>query len=398
MNSTKRVSLFSMAVENLWRHRRRSIVVLLPLIAVIGLASAMTFVKNGLEQHALGSLAVLPDITVQKLTAGRVERMSVDCIPRISQIRGVKKVVPRVWGYLPLRVKNRDVAYTMMGVDLANMPVSADIELALDEGRFLRSGEKGKAVVGGAFTAAFHAHVGDSIELTDSFGTRTFFEVVGVFSGPLQIYTADTILVSQEDAREFFGYSANRSSDLCVYLDSPLVADRVAQDILFIYPDFRVLTKDVLIDLTRQAYGGRSGVFQLMWLILLAAVMLVGWAQTTGITIEMGREIGILKAIGWSTMDVIEVKLYETLTVGVLGFLGGVLLGWLYLLGGAPGIKEYFLGWSTIYPDFPIPVYVQASDVVVLLVVAVFPLLAATVVPTWILAIVEPDRAIRGNR
>ena len=87
--------------------------------------------------------------------------------------------------------------------------------------------------------------------------------------------------------------------------------------------------------------------------------------------------------------------MFESLALGVTGFLVGTSLGLAYLFVDAPGLKEYFLSWATIYPDFPIPVYVNPGSIFLLLAVSICPLLAASVIPAWMLGITDPDKIIR---
>jgi ABC-type lipoprotein release transport system permease subunit len=89
-------------------------------------------------------------------------------------------------------------------------------------------------------------------------------------------------------------------------------------------------------------------------------------------------------------------KVFENLMIAGGATLGGMLLGFVYLLAGAPGIKSYFLGWAVIYPDMEIPIHISASTVATIVAVGIFPLLVATVIPTWTAGIIDPDEAMRG--
>jgi len=97
----------------------------------------MTFVKDGLLRDAELSLSLTPDITVQQMVGGRLDRMSVKLIPEIERIGGVKTAVPRVWGFVPISIdKNRSAVYTLMGIDLASTPVPDKIGMAIEKGDF----------------------------------------------------------------------------------------------------------------------------------------------------------------------------------------------------------------------------------------------------------------------
>ena len=61
----------------------------------------------------------------------------------------------------------------------------------------------------------------------------------------------------------------------------------------------------------------------------------------------------------------------------------------------APGLKQFIIGWSDIYPDFPVPLYIDSSTVMLITILGIFPLLAGTLVPIWKIGIIDPDEAIR---
>ena len=361
---------------------------------VMATVSAVTFVKNGLLADATLSYALLPDITVQKMVGGRVERISCDVIPGIEKFDNVKMVIPRVWGFIPVSQGKGEVVFTMMGIDLDSTPVPEDFDISLEDGRFLDPDVPQSAIVGKVFAAAKDIHAGDTIEIRDSLGNADTFTISGIFSSAVEIYSADLILVSIDAARRFFRYGEDEATDLNVYLSNPVLTDDVAGKIAE-FTELRVLTRDVLVKITQQAYSGRSGVFQVLWLILLVTAFIVAWTQSSNIGMDRRREIGILRSIGWGIGDIIEVNLIESFLIGLLGTFGGFFLGLLYLHAGAPGLKEYFLGWSTIYPEFSIPFVVDPGSIFLLLAIGIFPIMAATLIPSWAMGVIDPDEAIR---
>ena len=111
---------------------------------------------------------------------------------------------------------------------------------------------------------------------------------------------------------------------------------------------------------------------------------------------EEKREIGILKAIGWETSDVIAAKTYEGVIVSFFSFCTGLLLayGHVFLFSAflfAPVLK----GWSVLYPDFRITPFIDPYQVAVLFFLTVVPYTVATIVPSWRAAIIDPDSVMR---
>jgi len=398
MNLVKHISIINVASQNLWRHKLKTLSVVAPLFLVMALYGAMSFTSQGLLKDAQGALDFTPDILVQQLTGGRISKISSAYQKKIEKIKGVKSVVPRVWGYIPvsLYLKDRkDVIYTFMGIDVTRMPVSPKIALSLEEGRFLRDKDQRKIVVGRGFSKPFMVNAGDRVRFKNLWGEEREYEVAGIFTSAVSIYTAGLILAPMDDARSFFGYESDEASDLCVYLDYPDSAPALAGKISSDMPGLRTLTKESISEINKQVFGRKSGIFQILWMILLLTSILIALAQAFNITTDMKREVGILKALGWSVLDVIEMKSLESLTMGLLATFGGLAAAVWYLLAGAPGIKDYFLGWSQVYPDFPVPLCVDFNTVLLMLTIGVFPILAATIIPCWIIGVIDPDKAVR---
>jgi len=395
MTLLKHINLWLMAARNLHRYKAKTIAIFVPLVLVMSIISFMMFTRGGFIKDAEVAGEFLPDITVQAIEAGRVGKISDKIKAGIEEISHVKQVIPRVWGYLPMKIDDTEAAFTLMGLDLENMDFDHNLPLALEEGSFLVPGDRGKAVLGSGVALSFNVSVNDRILIQDRLGNGGEFEVVGVFNNTVQIYSTDLIIVSLQDAREFFGYHKGEASDLLVYTDTPESTDQVALSITQHFRNIRVLTRKALTELVKEAFGRRGGTFQAAWLVLMVTVLLLGWAQSAHISVEHGREIGILKAVGWHTGEIIEMKMLESLILGLSGTSVGILLGFIYALMGTPGISGYCLGCASIYPKFPVPVHCDLQSLVLLFVLGVLPLMAAGAIPAWLAGIVDADDTIR---
>jgi len=105
----------------------------------------------------------------------------------------------------------------------------------------------------------------------------------------------------------------------------------------------------------------------------------------------------VLKAFGFSTSNILEIRFLETLLLGFISATIGVFLAIVYVLYlGAPVLRNFMLGWTAIYPNYTIPVYVSFGSLVTLYAAAIVPLLVGTLIPAWKSAITEPDIILRG--
>ena len=416
MTIQKYINLCLAAADNLRRYKAKSLAVIIPLILAMSVCSFMMFSRGGFIKDAKIAHDFLPDITVQGIEAGRVAKMSIDLKSEIEKIPHVKKVLPRVWGYIPLNIDGTDISYTLMGIDLEHQSKDTRLFEALYDGYFLVPGDRNKAVLGYGVAQSFGfdvgetikfaielgvdlgfevKEIGDEVKIEDALGNKGNFEIVGIFNNTVQVYSADLILVSNEDAREFFGYKADEASDLLVYLDNPTNADQVAFTITRLFDNTRVLTSKALTNLVKEAFGRRGGTFQAMWLILLTTVLLLTWAQSSHISVDTIRETGILKAVGWNTGDIILIKMMESLVSGLLGTTVGILIGFIYALMGTPGISGYCLGCASVYPKFPVPVNCDLGSILLIFLLGTVPITVVSAIPAWLTGTIDPDDAIR---
>ena len=161
----------------------------------------------------------------------------------------------------------------------------------------------------------------------------------------------------------------------------------------------RVLTKDVLLSAQEKTYGDKSGFFSIVWYVILISVALIAFNQTVVVGHESKFEVGLLKSLGFSTSDVIQIGLIESLVLGTLAGAMGLTIGILFDgVLGAPVLRDFMLGWANIYPSFQLPFFISPQTVIFTFAVTIVPLLFATVIPSWLNATVDPDIAMRGAR
>jgi ABC-type lipoprotein release transport system permease subunit len=377
------------------------------ILVCLGIAasvfSSISFLKDGLIAEGELSLKYAPDLTVQGVSAGRQSFIDTRYADFIRGIEGIKRVEPRVWGYGNIG----NTLLVIVGVDPNTVNASAGTTATpyqLEAGSFLSPGGSGMVVLGKGVSDLLGAKVGSVLTMRSESNEAFQYFVVGVFNSESTIYNADMILMSIGDAREFFDIGEDRASDLAVYLNDVepssynSVLNQVAQRVSAI-TNSRVLTKDVVLKAQETTYGARSGYFSVAWYVLLIAVAVIAFNQTVVVGHESKFEVGLLKALGFSTTDVIQVRLIESTILGALAASIGLTFGIIYdVVLNAPILRDFMLGWATLYPNFAVPAFISAQTVFLTYAVIVVPLLFATVIPSWLNATVDPDIAMRGAR
>jgi ABC-type lipoprotein release transport system permease subunit len=392
------LNLLNYSYNCIKRYRVRTAVILVCLAVTAGLFSSISFIKDGLTREGELSLKYAPDLTVQGISVGRQAVIETRYAGIIQTIPGVQTVLERIWGYGNIG----NTLIVIIGVDLENSVFDPAVSYPVESGSFLDPKNNATVVIGKAVADLIGAKVGTMLTILSESNQAHQYEIVGIFNSESGIYNSDMILMSKTDARVFFDFTEDRATDLLVYTKNvaPVYyssqVNFVAREISEL-PNVRVLTKDVLLKSQEATYGARSGFFSVLWVIVLISVALIAFNQTVVVGHESKFEVGLLKALGFSTSDVIQVRLFESTILGVIagsiGLAGGIIFD---IVLNAPIFRDFMLGWAVLYPNFAVPTYISAQTILLTYIITTVPLLFATVIPSWINATVDPDIAMRG--
>ncbi len=406
-------NLLNYALNCVTRYRLRTLVILIALGVAASAFSSVAFLSDGLAKEGALSLKYAPDLTVQGISTGRQSLIPTKYINNIAMDSGVSWISQRIWGYGNIG----NTLVVIVGIDLNNTITTNQTRSLLgysvvdqtpaypmESGQFLDAQSTSSIVIGKGVAQLLGAEVGTVLSIVTETNNIKQYNVVGVFSSESSIYSADLILMNLQSAREFFNVPDDKVTDLMVYVSPVDAATKsslvniVARQISEI-PNCRVLTKDVLLKAQEKTYGDRSGFFSIVWYVVLIAVAIVAFNQTIVVGHESKFEVGLLKALGFSTSDIIQVRLFESLVIGALAGAVGLTFGIIYdTVLGAPILRDFMLGWANLYPSFPLPVFISFQTVLFTFAVTIVPLLFATVIPSWLNATVDPDIAMRGAR
>jgi cell division protein FtsX len=343
-------------------------------LIVFLLASVMLFAQS-LRREAALVLAESPEVILQRLEMGRHALIPADYLERIGRIRGVSRMYGRLWGYFydPAVRAN----YTLM--------VPRDREIAA-----------GEAVIGAGIARERGLGVGDWLGLRSAAGEPFALRVAGLLDAPTELVSADLMLLAAEDFRRFFGIAEDRFTDIALQVRNPREVRKVAEKLTRALPDARPILREEVLRTYDAVFGWRQGVVFVLLSGAVLAFVIFAWDRASGLSAEERREIGILKAVGWETGDVIRMKLWEGAILSAGAFLIGYLLAYVHVFHLSAGLFEPVLkGWAVLYPDFRPAPFVDGLQVATLFCFTVFPYTAATIVPIWRAAITDPDTVMR---
>jgi len=387
---SRSLALLEHALGALARRRLRSLTLVVGIAFATGLYAAVLFVTGSLRREFAVSARTMPDLTVQRLVAGRPALIDTAIVPDLARIPAVASARPRVWGYL--FVPSLPGNITVIGASDRR-----DLPRTIGTGRVPRPGARGEVLLGAVLADFLGVRVGDEIGLPGDGGATCDLRVTGTFLSDSALVTADVLYAPEEDARCVLGVPAGQATDVAVRLTNPDEARIVSSKIAELLPHARILDKELLRRTYELTFDGRAGLVAAALLPALAALLLLGWDRLTSVGELERREIGLLKALGWQTSDVLSARMWESILVASAGAALGIAgaYAWVFV-ARAPGLAPILFGWSTLRPPIDLVPAVDLGQVLAIVATVVVPFVAMSVVPAWRAAMLDPDRAMRG--
>lgn len=238
----------------------------------------------------------------------------------LSQIEGIEAITASIqaWSFDSGNFK------VIAGID----PDSPSIGPAMfvhwvSDGRFFQSDERGVAVVEKHYANSYGIKVGGSVAISGE-----EFRIVGkVAAEEGSQLAAPNFFLPIDETRRLAGMEENAVNAVYLRLrqasDTKIISDRISGTIPGIKissPDSSLSVADSLFALSERFIGLISVV------IAVVAVFLIFKAVTSSIS-ERIREIGVMKAVGWTGGDIRRQLTLETLLQTIVGGILGIIVG-----------------------------------------------------------------------
>jgi ABC-type antimicrobial peptide transport system permease subunit len=219
-------------------------------------------------------------------------------------------------------------SFTVEGVDVAGAAVGPLTAVTLTDGRTFAADDAGTdvVIVDSVYATTAELAVGDTLDIGG-----TAFEVIGIVgSTSADAATASNTYIPLDTAQALADLDGQVSS-IYVQATSSDAIPQVQADLEEALPDTTVSTQ---ADLAASVSGSLSTASDLisglgLWLsiiVLAAAVLLAVLFTLSGVS-RRTRELGTLKAIGWSNGRIVGQVAGESVVQGLIGGAIGVIVG-----------------------------------------------------------------------
>jgi ABC-type lipoprotein release transport system permease subunit len=381
-------------------HPLRSTVSFLAVVAVLAPYLVGLGLSKGIEAQAEASAHFGADLHVGGSRFGRPAPVPLSAADAVRRLDGVTSVVQRIVGEVVLGKEPDLVHAVLVGLPPQHFPAWADCI----EGDLPRDGGAHQLVVGSALARRLKLKIGEYYPpfSHNRRGDRTA-RIVGVFKADCPLWQANLILTTFDAAAHVFDQPGS-ATDLLVWC-RPGYQEAVSRAIGRLslpaseeegVVRLRVTAREDLLALLPRGPFHREGIFNLHFLLAFVLAILV-LLVTSGLgETERRREIGILKATGWQTDEVLLRGAVESFALSLAGACTALLLAWVWLrLGNGWGVAGYFLDGAGPAPDFPVPFRLTPVPALLAFLLSFVVVLTGTLYSAWRAATAAPREVMR---
>jgi lipoprotein-releasing system permease protein len=228
------------------------------------------------------------------------------------------------------------------------------------------------------------------------------FTVRGIFDVGFPDYNSSVIITSLEDARNLLKMPESSAQALQVKLRDAFLAEKVKGELEKVLPEnLAVYTwKEENPEIFSALAVEKNTMFYVLFFIMIVAAFGIVNCQITFV-VQKTREIGILKAIGASSRQILWVFMSQSLVVAVLGVglgFGAAMLALHYrngFLALMRNVTHADLLPASVYHVYDLPASIQAGDIAFICGTAFITCVLAGLFPAWKASRLQPVEALR---
>ena len=377
------------------KHKSKHIAIFIISILIVFLTSSTLFLKNSLQKEVNTTLENQSDFVIQKINSGKTQNIPTSWIDDFISINGVTSVQQRVYGLYYFMPEN--IYFTIVGVDFFEETTNKNIKELLNILNISDFLSTNSMIIGNGVKKIFDKY--HYFDFYDFKLSNKNLETIKIFKDlpkETNLVANDLIIMDINLAKKILNINEDEATDIILNVPNNLERQNVKEQILLEHSNIRVLQKDELKKMYENMFNYKGGIFLILFIVVLFTFILILYQRYSMISSTDKREIGILKAVGWSIKDIIKLKIMENFIVGFMAFIIGVILAYIFIfILNAPILKNIFIGFSNIQNDFIISSNIEISSLITLFLFFMIPFLSAVLIPVWKVAIIDSTKSMK---
>jgi len=391
----KTSTFFNFLFLLIYKHKSKHIAISLISILIVFLISSVLFISSSIQKEVFSTLDSQSDFVVQRMNQGRVINTPNSWIEDFSSINGIKNIQQRVYGQYYFEPSQK--YFTIVGIDLFEESANKNINKLLsilDVSKFL---DKDSMIIGNGVRKTL-----DELYYSDSYSFKLYdrsLKKVAIFKDlpkEANLIANDLIIMDISLAKEILNINEDESSDIILNVPNDLERPNVEVELILQHLDIRVIQKEDIQKAYENLYNYKGGMFLILFIIVMITFVLILYQRYTMISSSDKKEIGILKAVGWSIKDIIKLKISETFIVAFISFIIGIILAYIFVYFlNAPILSNIFLGFQNIQNEVSFTPNISISNIITLFIFFIIPFISAVLIPVWKIAVIDAQESMK---
>jgi len=377
-----------------FKERSRHLSVIVISVMILFLLSSTLFISSSIRYSLEETLKVQPDFVISRTQGGISVPTPAIWADELLDIYGISEVSLRVYGRYFFEAKKK--SFLIVGVDFFEEQAHKNLEKLIGETDIKAFFDGKHMLVGEGVRAYLNAHF-----YKNSYNFLTpkgQFENVNIFKElPSQsnLITNDMMVMPIDLARKILGYTEDEATDITFNVPNPdewyMISDKVSA----LHYDLHVVNKSDVEKSYENLYNFKGGFFLILFLVTLGTFALILYQRYSMVYSSERRQIGLLRALGWSINDVLKLKFIETLLVVFISFVIGLFFAYIYVfILGAPLLKEIFLGGQNLHNTLSFVPVIDFSVLTSIFLLYALPFIASVLIPVWRVSVTDPKEAM----
>ena len=329
--------VFSLALRNVFRNYRRSLLTLFAIMigvwSSVALASLARGIAEQMAKDAIASFTGHVQIHAPSYPEDPVleHRFSEKIFEKLEslKLKEAEVMVARLRVPAVIRSEREVAGVTLIGTQPGSEAVISFVAKNIVEGKFIESEKDRGLILGQKLVELLQTRIGKRVVLMSEDSAHQIsdrgFRILGTYHAEIEATEKGFVLTGLKTAQEFLK-SRDDISEISLLLKNRQDADKVKKQLEKHFPDLRVSTwidRQPLIEALMRLQSG----FLLLWYFVVIITVAFGLVNTLFMSIfERVREIGVVCALGMKRNLVMFQILFESLILLICGSLLGDLL------------------------------------------------------------------------
>ncbi len=329
-----------LAWRNVWRHRRRTVIIVLAMGLSLALMMFYDGLMDGFNDAIAGNAVRVLGGNVQVHAAGYREKVdSNPLLPLADDSAVVQAALSQPDVIAASRriqtgglISNREGAFPMSIIGIepeAEAPVSLIAEHIVD-GRYVDANDEDSILIGKGLADALSIKVGDRVTMVGSDihkqNRQRTMTVIGIYDIGIPSMEKATSYISLTEAQTLFNLDG-RSTEVQITLEKVGAESKVVAALTPLLPGYEVESWANNYPELGNAVG-RKNIVMDIFSVIIVLIAGIGILNLLMMAIyERTREIGLLGAMGLKPREIAMIFILEGALIGFVGVVAGVGMG-----------------------------------------------------------------------